>query len=168
MTNAQTIHEENPMLDVPQVAETATQQTAVIHLTIPRAEIRNVMGPGIGELMATVAAQGIATAGPWFTHHLRMDPNIFDFEIGVPVAAPVTPAGRVTASQLPATKVARTVYRGPYEGLCAAWGDFDAWIASEGYQPGRELWECYVAGPESSPDAASWRTELNRPIADRA
>jgi hypothetical protein len=32
--------------------------------------------------MAAVAAQGIAPAGPWFTHHLRMDPATFDFEIG--------------------------------------------------------------------------------------
>jgi hypothetical protein len=36
--------------------------TAFIHLTIPRAEIQNVMGPGINELMATIAAQGIAPA----------------------------------------------------------------------------------------------------------
>ena len=154
------------MLDTPQVAKTDDQQTAVIRLTIPRAEIRNVMGPGIGELMATVAAQGIATAGPWFTHHLRMDPKIFDFEIGVPVAAPVAPAGRVKAGHLPATKVARTVYHGPYEGLGAAWGELDAWIAGQGHTTKADLWECYVAGPESGSDPAGWRTELNRPIAD--
>ena len=154
------------MLDTPKVTKADAQETAVIRLTIPRAEIRNVMGPGIGELMATVAAQGIATAGPWFTHHLRMDPQIFDFEIGVPVTAPVAPAGRVKAGHLPATKLARTVYRGPYEGLGAAWGEFDAWIAGQGHKPQGDLWECYVAGPESSSDPGSWKTELNRPLAD--
>ena len=51
------------MIDTPQVTTTSFQQTAVIHLTIPRNEIQSVMGPGIGELMATVAAQGIALAG---------------------------------------------------------------------------------------------------------
>jgi hypothetical protein len=51
------------MLDAPQIAQTTNQLTAVIRLTIPRAEIRNVMGPGIAELMAAVAAQGIAPAG---------------------------------------------------------------------------------------------------------
>jgi effector-binding domain-containing protein len=60
--------------------------------------------------------------------------------------------------------VARVVYRGPYEGLGAAWGEFDAWIAANGHKPGTDLWECYVAGPESSPDPAAWRTELNRPL----
>ena len=114
--------------------------------------------------MATVAAQGIATAGPWFTHHLRMDPGIFDFEICVPVTAPVAATGRVSPGQLPAAKVARTVYRGPYEGLGAAWGEFNAWIAAKGFTPGPDLWEIYVAGPESSPDPSAWRTELNRPL----
>ena len=154
------------MLDVPEVAKTDAQETAVIRLTIPRAEIRNVMGPGIGELMATVAAQGIETTGPWFTHHLRMDPQVFDFEIGVPVTAPVAPAGRVKAGHLPATKVARTVYHGPYEGLGAAWGELDSWIAGQGHKTKGDLWECYVAGPESSSDPATWKTELNRPLAD--
>jgi effector-binding domain-containing protein len=123
------------------------------------------MGPGIRELMAAVAAQGITPTGSWFTHHLRMDPGIFDFEIGVPVPGPVSPAGRVQAGRLPAAKVARTVYHGPYEGLAAAWGEFDAWLKAEGHTPGPSLWECYVAGPESNPDPATWRTELNRPLA---
>jgi effector-binding domain-containing protein len=152
------------MIDTPHITQTAAQQAAIIHLTIPREEIRNVMGPGLSEVMAAIAAQGVAPAGPWFTHHLRMDPDTFDFEIGVPVTAPVSAAGRVKAGQLPATAVARTVFHGDYEGLGAAWGEFDAWIAAEGHTPGPDLWECYVAGPESNPDPATWRTELNRPL----
>jgi effector-binding domain-containing protein len=150
------------MLDTPQITETAAQLTAVIHLTVPRREIQSVMGPGLGELRAAIAAQGVAPAGPWFTHHLRMDPDIFDFEIGVPVTAPVAAAGRMKPGRRPAMRVARTVYHGPYEGLGAAWGEFDAWIAAEGHTPTTDLWECYVVGPESSPDPAAWRTELSR------
>ena len=154
------------MIDTPQIAETAAQLTAVIRLTISREEIRNVMGPGLRDLMAAIVAQGIAPAGAWFTHHLRMDPDIFDFEIGVPVMAAVEAVGRVVPSQWPAMKVARTIYHGPYEGLSGAWGEFDAWIAASGHTPASDLWECYVAGPESSPDPSTWRTELNRPLID--
>jgi len=152
------------MLDTPKIAETAVQLTAIIPLTIPRAEIQAVMGPGIGELMAAVAAQGLTPTGAWFTHHRRMDPDVFDFEIGVPVSAPVAAIGRVRPSQLPATKVARTVYQGPYEGLGDAWGAFEAWIAKNGHKAAPNLWECYVAGPESGSDPRAWRTELNRPL----
>src|SRR5262245_56699429 len=105
------------MLEKPQIVQTSAQFAAVIRITVPRLEIRNVMGPSRAQLMAAVAAQGIAPAGPWFTHHLRMDPDIFDFEICVPVNTPVTATGRVMPSQLPAATVARTVYHGDYEGL---------------------------------------------------
>lgn len=152
------------MLDMPHITQTEDQQTAVIRLTIPRAEIRNVMGPGIRELMSVVAAQGITPTGSWFTHHLRMEPDIFDFEIGVPVRSPVTPSGRVQPGRLPATTVARTVYRGGYEGLADAWGEFQSWIAANGHTPAPNLWEIYVAGPESNTDPAKWRTELYRPL----
>src|SRR3989304_6054390 len=142
------------MIDKPQIVQTVAQHPAIIHLTIPREEIRNVVGPGLGEVMAAVAAQGISPAGPWFTHHLRMDPDTFDFELSVPVTSPISPSGRVQAGQLPAATVARTIYHGPYEGLGSAWAEFDAWITAQGHASGPDLWECYLAGPESNSDPA--------------
>jgi effector-binding domain-containing protein len=152
------------MIDTPAITATELQPTAVIHLTIPRAEIQQAMGPAHKELFSTLAAQGVTPAGAWFSHHFRMDPATFDFEVGVPVSAPITPTGRVANSQLPAGRVARTVYRGGYEGLGAAWGEFERWIKDAGLKPAPELWEIYAAGPESGSDPAGWRTELNRPL----
>jgi effector-binding domain-containing protein len=152
------------MIDPPVVVQTTARPTAVIRFTIPRAEIQSVMGPGIGELMSVLQAQGLAPSGPVYSRHWRMDPATFDFDLGIPVAAPVAPAGRVKPGELPAATVARTTYHGPYEGLGAAWGEFGAWIEARGHQAAEGLWECYVAGPESGPDASRWRTELNRPL----
>jgi len=61
------------MIDTPHITQTAAQLTAIIRLTIPRSEIRKLMGPGISEVMAAVAAQGVGPAGRWLTHHLKMD-----------------------------------------------------------------------------------------------
>ncbi len=152
------------MIDTPAIVQTDARQTAVIHLTVPRAEIQNVMGPGIGEVMATITAQGIPPAGPWFSHHLRMDPDVFDFEVGVPVATPVTPAGRVVPGTLPAARVARTVYHGSYDGLGDAWGELMAWIEANGHAQAEGLWEYYLTDPGENPDPATWQTELNRPL----
>lgn len=152
------------MLDTPRITQTEAQRAAVIRVTVPRDEIRNVMGPGMDELVATVAAQGIGPAGAVFSHHLRMDPEVFDFEIGVPVTGDVTPSGRVEAGELRAATVARTVYHGPYEGLGDAWGEFDAWLSDNGHEPAPDLWETYVTGPETTQDPTGWRTELNRPL----
>ena len=152
------------MLDKPQLVQTTAKIAAVIRLTIPREEIRTVMGPAMGEVIAAAQAQEIGPIGPLFSHHFRMDPATFDFEVGVPVSKPVTPAGRVQPGQLPAMKVVRTNYRGPYEGLGDAWHKFCEWITANGYSPAPNFWECYVSGPETSPDPANWCTELNRPL----
>jgi effector-binding domain-containing protein len=152
------------MIDTPKITTTPAQITAMIHLTVPRTEIQKVMGPGLTEVMAAIAAQGITATGPWFTHHLRMDPKVFDFEICVPVNTPVTPVGRVMTGKMPAAKVSHTVYHGPYEGLGEAWGELTAWIEAEGLKPAPDLWEVYALGPESGPDSAQWRTELYKPL----
>ena len=152
------------MIDSPSVTKSEARETAVVRLVVPRADIQKVMGPAIQEVMATLAAQGVQPAGPLFSYHVRVDPKVFDFEVGVPVTKPVTPAGRVVASRLPSCTVARTVYHGGYEGLPAAWGDFMAWIDSRSHAAGSDFWECYLEGPESGPDASQWRTELDRPL----
>lgn len=153
------------MLEALQIVQTEARPAAVIRITIPRAEIKAVMEPAIAELIGGLAAQGIAPAGPLYTYHLKTDADTFDFELGVPVDGPLAAAGRIAASQLPAARVARTVYRGPYEGLYDAWKAFGALVAAAGHTPTNGVWECYVAGPESSPDPADWRTELNLPLA---
>jgi effector-binding domain-containing protein len=153
------------MLATPQIIETKVQEAAVIRLTIPRSEMMKAFGPAVGELMSVLAAQGVEPVGAVFAHHLKMTPDTFDFELGVKVSAPVTAAGRVQPGQLPGAKVARTVYSGPYEGLPSAWGEFDKWMRANGHAQAENLWELYSVGPQSSPDAANWRTELNRPLA---
>ena len=152
------------LIDIPEIAETSAQMAAVIHLTIPRSEMRSSMGPAVTEVMAAVKAQGIGPAGPWFTHHLTMNPATFDFEICVPVSEPVAPVGRVKPAIFPAMTVARTIYCGDYQGLSEAWGEFKAWIGANGHSAGSDVYECYRVGPESSPNPAEWRTELSQPL----
>ena len=153
------------MNETPQITQVEAQPAAVIPITIPRAQIAEVMGPGITELMSVLAAQGITPTGPWFSHHLKVYPDIFDFEIGVPVPGAVADSGRVRPGRLPAATVARTVYQGGYEGLGEAWGEFDAWLSANGHATAPDFWEVYAVGPETSEDPADWRTELIRPLA---
>lgn len=153
------------MIENPHVAEVAAQQTAAVRLVVPTVQIKEVMGPGISEVFASLAAQGIEPAGPWLTFHYRRPTDTFDFEIAVPVARPVAPVGRVAPGSLPAGRVARATYRGPYEGLAAAWGAFHEWVARQGHAPKAEMWECYAVGPESGDDPKGWRTELYQPLA---
>lgn len=154
------------MIDTPQIVRSQPQQTAVIRLTIPREEMPRIMGAAIGELVGAITAQGAGPAGPMYTFHHRNPTDSFDLEVGFPVSKPIAPAGRVQPGQLPAATVARTIYRGPYEGLGDAWGEFMRWIEANGHRPSSTLWERYVSGPESGADATVWQTELNRPLAE--
>lgn len=154
------------MLSAPQIVQTEAQEAAVIHLTIPRNEMPAVFGPAVGELLTTLAAQGLEPLGAVFAHHLKMSPETFDFELGIKVSAPVTASGRVKPGRLPAVRAARAIYSGPYEGLPSAWGEFGEWIKAGGHAIAGDLWELYSVGPQSTPDPAQWRTELTRPLAD--
>jgi effector-binding domain-containing protein len=152
------------MIDTPQIVQTQARHVAALRIETPRTRIQEVMGPGIQEAMAAARAQGVGPAGPWFAHHLKITPEQFEFDICVPVTSPVTPIGRVRPAERPALRVARTVYRGPYEGLGAAWHEFDRWIQAAGHETSADMYECYLVGPESSQDPADWQTEFSRPI----
>jgi effector-binding domain-containing protein len=155
------------MIDAPEIIDVPAQLIAVLPVTVARDKIKDVMGPGIQELMAALQSQGIAPTGPWFTHHLRRPTDTFDFEIGIPVASPVAATGRVKPSQRAAMRAARTLYRGAYEGLASAWGEFMDWIIANGHTRAPDLWECYLTGPEAGQAPENWTTELTQPLVAR-
>ena len=147
------------MIETPKVIQTEAQLVAAIPIQCSGAEMRTVMGPGITELRSTLEKQGIKATGAWLGHHFRMPTDTFDFEIAMPVAQECTPAGRVKMSELPAGKVAQTVYHGGYDGLGNAWGEFIAWAKQNDVKYTGEFWEQYTVGPEAG-DAKSFRTTL--------
>ena len=152
------------MIETPQITRMPEATTAYIHLRVPREEMAEVFGPTLEELFQTLKKQGVEPTGPVFAHHLRMESDTFDFELGVPVAERPREAGRMQVGERPPVTVARTVYHGPYEGLPAAWGEFDAWMESEGCLQTPDIWESYLVGPDAASDPDAWRTELVRPL----
>jgi effector-binding domain-containing protein len=154
------------MIDEPKIVQTQSVRMAAIHITVPREKIREAMGPGYQELMETLKAQGVEPSGPWFTHHFKMEPDVFAFEIAVPVAAEFKTAGRVKPGELRSMRVAKTVYHGSYEGLPDGWMEFEAWITKNGHKIGLDLVEVYRVGPEAGNDSSKWQTELSRQLAE--
>jgi effector-binding domain-containing protein len=157
------------MIETPEIVMTEACPFAGLRMRVPREEIGSVMGAGVREVYGAVAAAGMQSSGPWFTHHFHRPDSHFDFEICVPVAGEFVPAesgGRVAGGVWPAMRVARTVFAGNYTGLAGAWGKLMGWIAAEGLTSADDLWERYLVGPEAGTDPAVWRTELNRPLVD--
>jgi effector-binding domain-containing protein len=149
------------MLDALQVTDSPARIAAVIRFKIPPTELPGVMGPAIDELMAAVKAQGITPTGPLFNHYLSMDSGMFDFEVGVPISSEVAPTGRVRPGELPAARVARATYTGPYSGLHHAWREFDAMARAQGYKPigGHPCprrWAAQRGAPAKEPQQVRW------------
>ena len=154
------------MIATPEIVQTNAEQAAVIHLTIPRAEMIKTFGTAVDELAAELTRQGVTPQGAVFAHHLITSTVTFDFELGIIVNRPVQVNGPVKPGELPAAKVARTIYGGPYEGLHLAWIEFNQWMKANDLRQAEDLWEVYSVGPQSTPDPANWRTQLNRPLID--
>ena len=149
-----------------QVIRTAAVPAAVTKReTIRKDEIRTFMGPAMQAVLALVKSGAVAPAGAIFSHHFVTDAAHWDLEVGIPTHGTVSPSGRVVAGELPARTVARTVYRGGYEGLGAAWGEFHQKVAALEKATTGEFWEVYTKGPESGTDSGEWTTELNLVVA---
>ncbi len=153
------------LIEAPGIVDVPAQLAAAIHIVVPREDMPKVVGPGLGEIFSTLEAQRIAPAGRWFDHHLRITPESFDFELCVPVAQAVAASGRVVCRELSAMRAAQAVYKGAYEHLGPAWGEFDGWMKANSLVAGPDLFQVFEAGPESSADPAAWRTLLRRPLA---
>lgn len=152
------------MIEPLRILQTRPQLTASIPIRVPREAIRNVMGPGLAELKAAVAAQNVAITGPWFTHHFRNPGEVFDFEICLPVATSVAPVDRMKPGQWSAMKIVQTTYAGGYEGLGHAWGEFIGLIEAAGHMTADGLYESYAVGPEMNSDPSAWRTVLSKEL----
>ncbi len=90
------------LIDPPRIVQTAALHTAVVRVVVPRAEIASAMGPAIAEVLSVLAAQNIAPAGPCFSLHAKRPTDVFDFEVGFPVARAIEPAGRPRDPELAA------------------------------------------------------------------
>ena len=162
------------MIETPEITQSRQETAAVIHITCPREKIQDQVGPAIKEILAALAAGDQKPAGPMFMHHLSMSGSHFDVEVGFPIGAALRASGRVKTSVLPAARVVRAIYRGPYEGLFSAWDEFGKRLAHDKLvdpavlAPIKTLWERYLVGPETSSDPSQWRTELNLPLSNAA
>ncbi|MBP8879372.1 MAG: GyrI-like domain-containing protein [Flavobacteriales bacterium] len=149
------------MNTAPSIVETEEQPTAVIHLVIPGRDMSKYMDPAIQEMLKTLSDQGMQPVGPMFSYHHRRPTNTFDFELGFPVTKAIKPTGRVVNGTLPAERVVRSVYQGPYEALGDAWGELQAWVREQKLPESGRFWERYLTNPNDVKDAKDHRTELN-------
>lgn len=149
------------MITPPAIVTTTAVPAATIHLVIPGMDMPKHMDPAIQEIIHVLAEQGLHPAGPMFSYHHRRPSDTFDFEIGFPVTKAIVESGRVKNGVLPAARVVRSVYQGPYEQLAGAWRALEKWVKEQGVKETGRFWERYLNNPDEVKDPNEYRTELN-------
>jgi DNA-binding transcriptional MerR regulator len=125
----------------------------------------------LGELHATVRAQGLRATGPGGGLYAS---ELFQYGGGsatvfIPVEGAVRAIGRVEPVLIPAAELAIITHRGPLADDDLSYGELGGYVTAHEISIDGPMREYYLCGPAGTADQAKWRTEIGWPIfrADR-
>jgi DNA-binding transcriptional MerR regulator len=139
---------------------------AGIQETVDWSELLLWFHGALGELYATIAAQGLQPAGPsggFFSRELFNDER-GAVTIFVPIAGKLQTVGRVSSLVVPAAEVAVTVHDGSLANLNDTYGALGVYVATQALGVVGPVREYYLVDARTTSDATQWRTELAWPI----
>jgi DNA-binding transcriptional MerR regulator len=146
-------------------SEPATETAAVVE-TIEAADLSPWFQGAVGELRATLAAQGIEPAGPGgavvadaFFAEERGEITVF-----IPSTESVRPVGRVVTCTLPAVDLAVVVHNGSHATIDRSYGALAEHVAERTIAVAGPIRERYLVGSYDTTDETRWRTEIGWPI----
>lgn len=122
------------------VTTAVEQPTAVVAAATTWSKFPTLWPVLLDEVYAFVRSGGASQNGHNVMLYRDDVPNV---EVGVQVAEPFEPAGRVVPSVLPGGPVATAVHRGPYDGLDEAHVAIKAWCQSHRHALTGVRWEIY-------------------------
>jgi DNA-binding transcriptional MerR regulator/effector-binding domain-containing protein len=120
----------------------------------------------LGELHATVRAQGLHSTGPGggvyaseLFQHERGEATVF-----IPVEGGVRAIGRVTPVTVPAAELAVVGHHGSLSDADLSYATLGSYATRHEISIDGPLREYYLRGAADTPDEAEWRTEIGWPI----
>jgi DNA-binding transcriptional MerR regulator len=158
-----------PALDLTHRTEPSIQ-SAAISSVVDLADLSTWFQGALGELYATIDAQGIGADGP---PGAVIANEFFNDELGeitmfLPVAGPFRPVGRVAPALLPATELAAIVHRGSHDDIDRSYGALASYVTQRALAVNGPIRERYLVGRHDTPNKNRWRTEIGWPIFDTA
>jgi effector-binding domain-containing protein len=131
-----------------ELTDLAAQPAAVVHAYVEPPQLPGFFGPAFGDVLAAVAEQGLAPAGPPFGRYVPRGDG-FDVTACFPVDGAVAASGRVVPDELPAGTCATTLHTGSYDEVGDAYAAATAWLAQHELTVAGVPWESYLDGPEA-------------------
>lgn len=158
---------QRPQLSQPVEHRTVAQTAAIgIHDVVDREDILAWWQGALGELDATVHAQGLRPTGAIGGLYAS---EIFEHDRGqatvfVPVDRPARAIGRVAPLIVPGAELAVIRHQGPIATIDLTYGELGAYVITHEIGVQGPLRENYVRGFLDTEDAQTWETEIGWPI----
>jgi DNA-binding transcriptional MerR regulator len=144
----------------------AAASAAAITDTVEQADVVAWYRGAMGEVSATLSAQGIKPAGPLG--------GIFDAELFTEGRGRVTiflpsdplpqPVGRVSTTVIPQAELATIVHLGSSTEVDRTYGALADYVTRYALAVDGPIREYYLVGPSDTPDESLWQTEVGWPI----
>jgi effector-binding domain-containing protein len=136
--------------------------------TIRRTTTMETIGPDIADSFARIgrALERATMTGPPFVvfDDVIDEEEGGDIQVAAPVAVGFQDTDEVRGEELPATTVAWTVHRGPFDEIGPAYHTVAGWIQEHGHEVAGPPREVYLTDPDKTPDEADYLTEVQFPI----
>jgi DNA-binding transcriptional MerR regulator/effector-binding domain-containing protein len=139
---------------------------AAIGAMVERGDVLAWWQGALGELRATVRAQGLHATGPSggvyasaLFQHDRGEATVF-----IPVQGRVRPIGRVTPLVVPAAELAIISHHGSLADADLSYAKLGSYATTHEISIDGPLREYYLRGTGDTADEAEWRTEIGWPI----
>jgi DNA-binding transcriptional MerR regulator/effector-binding domain-containing protein len=139
---------------------------AAIGAMVDRADLLAWWQGALGELRATVRAQGQHPTGPsggMFTGEL-LQQDRGEATVFIPVESSVRPIGRVTSQVIPAAELAIINHHGSLADVDLTYAKLGSYAITHEISIDGPLREYYLCGAGDTPDESEWRTEIGWPI----
>lgn len=139
------------------IVRTESSPFAAVEVRVKMTEIGQRILACFDEVYAAMEKGNLVQRGHNVAVYRNFRQGEIDMEVGVQVAAPFEPIGKVVCRQLPEGEAATLAYFGPYTGLAAAHAAVLDWVARSGRRAVGVGWEIYGDWDD---DPAKLRTDV--------
>ncbi|MCJ7534509.1 MAG: GyrI-like domain-containing protein [Anaerolineales bacterium] len=123
------------------------QPTLFIHTTTSIKNLPQELGKAYGAIGQYLALLGAQPAGAPYAAYFNFDMSHMEVEIGFPVSSNLPGKDEIQSGEVPAGKIARCLYTGPYNKIEPAYNALTAWVEEQGYEATGVAYEFYLNDP---------------------
>jgi effector-binding domain-containing protein len=148
------------------VEDREAQNYMAIGVKVQRQEIPETLPPLINQVSDWLEKNNIVPEGPAFFRYLKMEGNMLEVEVGIPVGSKINGNGHIKPGVIPGGRYAVATYYGHYSNLYQVHTTLEKWGKEAGMKFKGARTEFYPTDPNIEPNPDKWQTDITIMLAD--